>query len=172
MSLLGGRSSPAVRRLTPLGPGGRPFARWRPAAALLGAGATLVAAVLLTSDRAPGLLRRLSSRIDSGSSRAAQLASETRPQSDFEIHILVWAGVTVLVGLAMWSSRSLLVSAMTVLATSVMAERAQLLLTSSREMQLGDVVANTIGVLTGLGLVSGLAILMGWRDPDGEPPTR
>jgi VanZ family protein len=160
--------STAARRMSPLGPGGRPFAGWRPAVALLGVGAMLATAVLLMSDRAPGLLRRLSSRIDSGSSRAARLAAETRPQSDFEIHILVWAGITVLVGLAMWSSRSLLVSAVAVLALSVGAERAQLLVTSTREMQLGDLVANTIGVLTGLGVVSGLSILMGWKDPDGQ----
>jgi VanZ family protein len=127
----------------------------------------LATAVLLLSDRAPGFLQRLSSRIDSGSSRAARLAAETRPQSDFEIHVVVWAGITVLVGLAMWSSRSLLVSAVAVLALSVVAERAQLLITSTREMQLGDLAANTVGVLTGLGLVSGLSILMDWKDPDG-----
>lgn len=155
----------ASARLSPLGPGGRPFARWRPAAALLAMGAMLASAVLLMSDRAPGLLRRLSARIDTGSSRAAHLARETRPQSDFEIHVLVWAAITVLVGLAMWSNRSLLAAAIVVLAASVLAERAQEVLTQTRELQFGDVVANSIGVLAGLGLVSGLSILFGWKDP-------
>ena len=121
------------------------------------------------SDRAPGLLERISSRIDAGSSRAAAVASQTRPQSDFEIHIVLWALITVVVGLTMWSNRSVLASAIVVLMASVVAERAQEALTASREMQLSDVVGNTIGVLAGLGLVTGLAILMDWRDPNPEP---
>ena len=154
-------------RLSPLGPGGRPFARWRPVAALLSTGAFLASALVLFSDRAPGLLQRLSDRVDAGSSRAAHLAAQTRPQSDFEIHLFVWVVVTVLVGLAMWSNRSLLVSAVAVLVISILAERAQDLLTQTRDLQISDVVANAIGVSAGLGLVSGLAILLGWKDVAG-----
>ena len=132
---------------------------------LLGAAVLLGSATLLLSDRAPGLLGRVSRRIDAGSSRVARLASETRPQSDFEIHVLIWALVTVLVGLAMWSNRSLLASAVAVLAASVVAERAQEALSTTREMQLSDLVANGMGVLAGLGAVTCLAILMGWKDP-------
>ena len=164
-------SPPAARRLSPLGPGGRPFARWRPLAAVLAAAALLASAVLLLSDRAPGLLRRLSARIDAGSSPTAQLASEARPQSDFEIHVLVWAVVTVLVGLAMWSSRSLLASAITVLILSVAAEKAQELLSDTRHVEIADLVGNVIGVSAGLGVVSGLAILFGWRDEPRLPRT-
>lgn len=82
---------------------------------------------------------------------------------------MVWAVITVVVGLTMWSNRSVLASAIVVLAASVVAERAQEALTLSREMQLSDIVGNTIGVLAGLGLVTGLAILMDWRDPDPAP---
>ena len=164
MSPLLGPSAPAARRLSPLGPGGRPFARWRPLAAVLAAGALLATAALLLSDRAPGLLRRLSARIDAGSSRTAQLASETRPQSDLEIHVLVWAVVTAFVGLSMWSSRSLLASAIAVLVLSVAAEKAQELLTDTRRLEIADLVANVIGVSAGLGAASGLSILFGWRD--------
>ncbi|HEX2042208.1 MAG TPA: hypothetical protein VHF24_06180 [Acidimicrobiales bacterium] len=169
MSRLLVRSPPAARRLSPLGPGGRPFARWRPFAALLAAGAFLASTVLLLSDRAPGLLRRLSARIDAGASRTAQIASEARPQSDFEIHVLVWAVVTVFVGLAVWSSRSLLVSAIAVLSLSVAGEKAQELLTDTRHLEIGDLVANVVGVSAGVGVVSGLAILLGWKD---EPRRR
>ncbi len=165
------RSPPATRRLSPFGPGGRPFARWRPLAALFAAGALLASGVLLLSDRAPGLLRRLSARIDAGSSRTAQIASEARPQSDFEIHVLVWAVVTVFVGLAMWSSRSLLASAIAVLLLSVAAEKAQELLTATRGLEVADVMANVLGVAAGLGAVSGLAILLGWRDEPRRPHT-
>ena len=122
------------------------------------------------SDRAPGLLRRLSARIDPGSSRAAQLASQARPQSDFEIHVFLWAIVTVFVGLAMWSSRSLLASAVGMLVLSVAAERAQGILTQTRDLQAADLVANLFGVSAGLGLVSGLAILLGWQDEPRPPP--
>ena len=151
--------------VSPLGPGGRPFARWRPAAALLSLGALLISAVLLMSDRAPGLLSRVSARIDAGSSRAARLAAGTRPQSDFEIHIIVWAVIALLVGLTMWSNRSLVASAIVVLLASVIAERAQAALTTTRELQLSDLVGNTLGVLAGVGLVTCLAALMDWKDP-------
>jgi hypothetical protein len=132
--------------------------------ALASVGTAMVGALVLMSDRAPGLLERISRRIDAGSSRAAQVASQTRPQSDFEIHIVLWAVITVVVGLTMWSNRSVLASAIVVLMASVVAERAQEALTASREMQLSDIVGNTVGVLAGLGLVTGLAILMGWVD--------
>ena len=138
--------------------------------ALVAVGNALVVGVVLMSDRAPGLLDRISRRIDTGSSRAAQLASQARPQSDFEIHIVLWAVVTVLVGLTMWSNGSVLASAILVLTASVVIERAQEAFTLYREMQVGDLVANTIGVLTGLGLVTGLAIVMGWQDGYPEPP--
>src|SRR5205085_176541 len=111
----------------------------RPAMALASVGTAMVGAMVLMSDRAPGLLERISRRIDAGSSRAAQVASQTRPQSDFEIHIVLWAVITVVVGLTMWSNRSVLASAIVVLMASVVAERAQEALTISREMQLGDV---------------------------------
>lgn len=123
------------------------------------------------SDRAPGLLRRLSARIDAGSSGAAQLASQARPQSDFEIHVVLWTIVTVFVGLAMWSSRSLLASAGGVLVLSVAAERAQGILTQTRDLQAADLVANFVGVSAGLGLVSGLAILLGWQDEPRQLPS-
>lgn len=162
-------SPPATRAPTPLGPGGRPFAGWRPLAALSSVGWMLVAAIVLVSDRAPGLLRRLSDRIDVGSSRTAELAAQARPESDFEIHVYLWAAVALFVGLASWSNRSLLVSAIGVFALSVVAERAQDALSHTRDAQFGDLVANLVGVLAGLGLVCGLAILMGWRD---APPPR
>ncbi len=156
--------SSSARRVSPLGPGGRPLARWRPLAALFATGALVASTVLFLSDRAPGLLRRLSARIDAGSSRTAQIASEARPRSDFEIHLLVWAAVTVFVGLAMWSSRSLLASAIAVLVLSVAVETAQELLTDTRKFEIADLVANVFGVSAGLGLVSGLSILLGWKD--------
>jgi len=131
--------------------------------------ALVPSAVLLLSDRAPGLLRRLSTRIDTGSSRAVRVASQTLPQSDFEIHVFVWAVVTVLLGLAMWSNRSVLISAVAVFVGSVLAEWAQQVVTTTRDLEVPDLVANGFGALAGLGAVCGLAILMGWNDPPAQP---
>ena len=44
------------RVLTPLGPGGRPMARWRPITALLAVVALFAVVAVMLSDRAPGLL--------------------------------------------------------------------------------------------------------------------
>ncbi|MGI9021695.1 MAG: hypothetical protein ACR2HV_00385 [Acidimicrobiales bacterium] len=159
------RDHPAVTPLSPLGPGGRPLARWRPATAALSAIALAGAAALLLSDRAPGFLRRISVRIDGGASPASKAASRARPQSDFEIHVVVWAAVAVLIGLTMWSNRSVLVSVVAVFVASLVTEVAQDLVTSTRNLQVPDVVANGFGSMAGLGLVCGLAILMGWSDP-------
>ncbi|MDQ3978611.1 MAG: hypothetical protein M3314_03540 [Actinomycetota bacterium] len=153
-----------MRRLSPLGPGGRPFAGWRPLAALLGVGTLLAVAVVLLSDRAPGVLSWFSTRIDAGSSRAASVASEFRPRTAFQLHLLIWAVVTALVGLAMWSSTSVLAAAIAILALSLGAERAQDVLTQTRSMQISDAIANVFGVLAGLGFVSGVSTLFGWKD--------
>jgi hypothetical protein len=59
-----------------------------------------------------------------------------------EIHVFLWVIVTVFVGLAMWSSRWLLASAGGVLVLSVAAERAQDILTQTRDLQAADLVAS------------------------------
>lgn len=159
------RSSPS---LSPLGPGGRPFARWRPVAALAAAAALLVAALVLLSDRAPGLLAWLSDRIDAGSSRAAQVASQVQPRTAFQIHLVLWTVVTALVGLAMWSSASVVGAAAVLLVLSLASEWAQDALTQARSMQASDAVANVFGVLAGLGVVTAVATLFGWRDKPGQ----
>lgn len=78
--------------------------------------------------------------------------------------MFLWAVVSVFVGLAMWSNGSLVTSATGVLLLSAAAERAQNVLTQSRALEMADVVANIVGVSAGFGLVSGLAILFGWKD--------
>ncbi len=124
----------------------------------------LAAAVVLLSDRAPGSLAWFSDRIDAGSSRAAQVASQVQPRTAFQIHLLLWAVVTALVGLAMWSSPSVLGAAVAVLVLSLASERAQDVLTQTRNLQISDAVANVFGVLAGLGFVNGVSTLFGWKD--------
>ncbi|HET7718400.1 MAG TPA: hypothetical protein VFK43_00445, partial [Acidimicrobiales bacterium] len=126
-------------RPPPLGPGGRPFRGWRVVPLLLSLGVFAVNAVILLSDRAPGLFRRLSSRIDAGVNRAAGAAgvdvpagSVRVPQSDFDVHVVIWAVAALLVGLAMWSWASLVVGSAAVLVASVALELAQQAYSRSR----------------------------------------
>lgn len=155
-------------RPPPLGPGGRPFRGWRVVPLLLSVGALAVNAVILLSDRAPGLFRRLSSRIDAGVHRAAGAAgvdvpggSVGVPQSDFDVHVAIWAVAALLVGLAMWSWASLVMGSATVLVASVAMELAQGVYSSSRSVQFEDLVGNTLGVVIGTGAV--VAFSLAWR---------
>jgi hypothetical protein len=122
-------------------------------------------AVLLLSDRAPGLLRRISSRIDAGVSRAAGAAGvdvsgrDVRvPRSDFDVHVLIWAVAALLVGLAAWSWLSLAIASATVFTASVALELAQRTYSNSRRVQFDDVVANGVGVVAGACLVAAFAL--------------
>ena len=152
----------------PLGPGGRPFRGWRVVPILLSLAAFAGNAVILLSDRAPGLLSRLSSRIDAGVHQAAGAAgvdvpggSVRVPQSDFDVHVVIWTVAALLVGLAMWSWASLVTGSALVLATSVALELAQPVFTRSRTVQLGDLMGNLLGVVTGTCAVAAFALA--WR---------
>jgi hypothetical protein len=140
----------APKAATALGSGGRPFARWRAlfsmVAALVLAGNTL----LMLSDRAPGLLSRLSARLEGSERAPARLVTGTPvPESPATVHIAAWALAMVAVGMAMWSWRSLLISGLTLFAFSALLEPAQELLTDTREMQAGDVASNALGIASG-----------------------
>ena len=159
---------PRARRFSPLGPGGRPFRGWRIVPLLLSLGALAANAVILLSDRAPGLFRRLSARIDAGVSRAAGVTGvevpggEVRvPRSDFDVHVLIWAVAALLVGLAAWSWASLLLGSATVFGSSVMLELAQRTHSNSRTVQFEDLVANAVGVMAGTCAVAVFALV--WK---------
>ncbi len=154
-----------VRRSSPLGPGGRPFRGWRAVPLLLSLGALAANAVILLSDRAPGLFRRLSARVDAGVSRAAGATgvdvpggSVRVPQSDFDVHVLIWGAAALLIGLAMWSWASLLLGSATLFGSSVVLELAQRTYSSSRTVQFADIVANAVGVIAGTCVVAGFAL--------------
>ncbi|HEV2760865.1 MAG TPA: hypothetical protein VGV86_14995 [Acidimicrobiales bacterium] len=157
-----------VRRLSPLGPGGRPFRGWRVVPMLLSVAALAVNAAILLSDRAPGLLRRLSARIDAGVSRAAGATGVDVPgtrvraaRSDFDVHVLIWGVAALLVGLAMWSWFSLAVGNGTLFGSSVVVELAQRSYSNSRTVQFDDVVANAVGVVAGTCAVAAFALV--WK---------
>jgi multisubunit Na+/H+ antiporter MnhG subunit len=155
-------------RPPPLGPGGRPFRGWRVVPILLSVASFGVNLVVLLSDRAPGLLSRLSSRIDAGVHRAAGAAgvdvpggSVRVPQSDFDVHLAIWAVAALLVGLAMWSWASLVMGSAAVLVASIGIELAQQAYTRSRTVQFTDVLGNTVGIVTGTCAVAAFALV--WR---------
>ena len=155
-------------RPPPLGPGGRPFRGWRVVPLLLSLGALAANAVILLSDRAPGVFRRLSARIDAGVHRAAGAAGVDVPgggvrvpQSDFDVHVAIWAVAALLVGLAMWSWASLVVGSAAVLVASAGLELAQDAYSRSRTVQFEDLLGNILGVVTGTCAVAAFALL--WR---------
>jgi len=127
--------------------------------------------VILLSDRAPGLFRRLSGKIDAGVTRAAGVAgtpSDIRvPQSDFDLHVALWGIAALLVGLAMWSWLSLLLGGATLFAVSVVVEGSQAVLTTTRTVQGADVAPNLLGVALGTVAVVVLAVL--WRPVQAAP---
>lgn len=132
---------------------------------LLSVGALSANAVILLSDRAPGLFRRLSARIDAGVSRAAGAAGVDVPgsdvgvpQSDFDVHVVIWAVAALLVGLAAWSWLTLFLASGAVFASSVVLELAQRSYTNSRTVQFADLVANAVGVVCGTVAVAGFAL--------------
>ena len=120
---------------------------------------------LMLSDRAPRLLRdvfgdaaeRLSERIDA----SARLPSTDRlPESDFLVHIGLWAVAAVLVGWTVWSWRGLLLGALTMLAVSMLVEAAQGTYSETRKVEVSDVIANALGV--GLGATVAAACYLLW----------
>ena len=160
---MSGRTEPGRR--PPLGPGGRPFRGLRVIPLLLSLCAVAANAVILLSDRAPGLFGRISARIDAGVSRAAGATGvdvpgrDLRvPRSDFDMHVLIWMVAALLVGLAAWSWISQFVASATVFASSVALELAQRTYSSSRTVQFQDVVANAVGVAAGTCLVAVFAL--------------
>jgi hypothetical protein len=155
-------------RAPPLGPGGRPFRGWRVVPVLLALVSFAVNVVLLLSDRAPGLLSRLSSRIDAGVHRAAGAAgvdvpggSVRVPQSDFDVHVAIWAVAALLVGLAMWSWASLVTGSAAVLVASAGIELSQQFFSRSRTLQFQDLLGNVLGVATGTCAVAAFALV--WK---------
>jgi hypothetical protein len=134
---------------------------------LLSLGALAANALILLSDRAPGLFRRLSLRIDAGVRQATDatgvyvpLSGRVRgPRSDFDVHVLIWGVAALLVGLAAWSWLSLLMASATLFATSVILEMAQGAYSRTRSVQFADIVGNAVGVAVGTGLVAVFAVL-------------
>ncbi len=120
-----------------------------------------VAAViaLMLSDRAPSALRqmfgsyaeRLSARIDAS---ARLPTTDQLPESDFLVHVGLWAAVAVLVGWTLWSWRGLAVGVVVVMTTSAFVEVAQGRYSTSRAVETSDLAGNAVGVVIGAVVVA------------------
>jgi len=156
--------------LTPLGPGGRPFARWRGLVALLALVAMATTVAVLLSARAPRVFDDIS---DGVSTRLDQRAPEARDaaeralrrtgveESDGVAHIGLWSGAMLLAGLATWSWGSLAAMVLVVLAGSTGLELVQERLSPTRITEWSDLVANAAGIGIGLALVVVITIVGG-----------
>lgn len=137
-------------------PRDRPPAIGRIFVGLLGAMAMLTTAALLLSDRAPGFLRstfgervrRLWGRIDAGN-RVELAAGSEATQPDFMVHVALWAVVTVLIGLTIWTWRGLVFAVAVLVATSLGLELAQGRYAPSRNVEASDALANVVGIALG-----------------------
>lgn len=156
--------------LTPLGPGGRPFARWRGLATLLAILALVAVVAVLLSARAPGVIGEVSDRVATRVDRNAPKASAAAQRAlarrgvkehDTLAHIGLWAGAMILVGLASWSWRSLIASAFVLLAGSTALELFQQRLSPTRISEWADVVSNVTGLAVGLAATIALTSVSG-----------
>jgi len=156
--------------LTPLGPGGRPFARWRGLVTLLALVAMAAAVAVLLSARAPGVFADVSdgvsTRLDQRAPEASDAAEQTVrrtgvEESDALAHIGLWSGAMLLAGLATWSWGSLAAMVLVVFAGSTGLELVQERLSPTRTSEWSDLVANAVGIGIGLALVLVITIVGG-----------
>lgn len=144
-----------------MSPRHRPPTVLRALCALLGLGAIAFAVALMLSDRAPGLLsdlfgedvRRLWGRIDA-SQRTRVLDDAELPETDFVIHVIVWAVVVTLAATSIWTWAGLILAAVGGFTGSVALELAQGRFSDTRSVELDDVVANATGVAIGAGVAA------------------
>ena len=140
----------------------RPPLAFRACIGLLALGGLLFTGALLLSDRAPGLMRRvlggaaerLWARIDAAGAPTT-LGEEARARPDFVVHVVVWAVVTLLLALTVWTVYGVVLAMAGAFAAGVAIELLQGRWSHSRAVELGDIVGNGTGVIAG-----GLAALV------------
>jgi hypothetical protein len=163
---------PSIRRRHDAG-APRGLVRYRPPIGVRGLMAVVAlvacafAAALMISDRAPGVLvdvfgdtvRQLWDRVDA--SQRARFATEgSLPEEDFVVHAVVWASITGLVALAIWTWVGLVGAMIGVFGLSVAIELAQGRFSSTRSVESVDVVANGVGVAAGAAAAG--MVFVGW----------
>jgi hypothetical protein len=134
---------------------------------LFAVGAALFNVALMLSDRAPGVIQRifgdfavrLSNRLNQ-SERIGSLTEGRNPGNDAIVHIGVWAVAMLLLGLAIWRWAPLVIAAILLFLGSVFIEIGQGRYSSTRAVEMSDVVANGVGVT--LGVAAAAACYLAW----------
>lgn len=156
--------------LTPLGPGGRPLARWRGVLVIVTLLALVAVVALLLSERAPGAVGEVTDRVSGRlTSEAPETSAQARraldrtgiDEADTIAHIAMWGTVTVLVALTMWSWRSLVVALMVIVVVSTGVELIQETIAPSRITEWRDVGANLVGITGGAIVAVVLSFVVG-----------
>jgi hypothetical protein len=123
---------------------------------LLGVASVIFNTALLLSDRAPGFTRRvfggfatrLSDRLDANG-KAELIRDGGLPEGDAIVHIGVWAVATLLVALTIWTWRGLIYTTIAMFAASIAIELAQGRYSTTRNVEMDDIVANVVGIVAG-----------------------
>lgn len=140
---------------TPFGPGGWPFAGWRPWIALAGAVVALLIVPIMLAEGAPGLARDVAGWVRTSDNALARVADSLRlPRSAFEIHVVAWAAAGVVAGLVSWSWRSFALFGLSAVVASMALEVAQDVVTATRSTELSDAIGNAVGLTFGLGMAA------------------
>ena len=131
---------------------------------LIGIAALLFNVVLMISDRAPGITRRLfggfAQRLADRLDTTSTIEASDLPGNDAIVHIGVWAVATTLVALTLWRWSTLVPVAIAVFAASVAVEFGQGRYSSSRAVEFSDLLANAVGV--GVGIGAAATCMLGW----------
>lgn len=142
-------------------PSARPPMAFRSLVAVLALSAAAFNIALMLSDRAPGLSRRVFGGVAGGvldslrrSEVVRSLTEGRNPGYDALVHIAVWAVAMGLVGLALWRWTPLFIAASVLFVSSVVIEFAQGRFSSSRDVELSDVISNAVGVMLGVAACS------------------
>lgn len=140
----------------------------RPLAALA---ALLLAPVVIVgslSDRAPGAVERLIAKVQrKGSGLEDRLGLDVVDLGDAPIglwsagHLVLWCAVGVVAYAAVGDRLRVSALAVGLVSASFAAEVAQVLFTTHRAMQASDMIANTVGVVLGVGGAAVVAFVVG-----------
>lgn len=131
---------------------------------LIGVAALLFNVVLMISDRAPGITRRLfggfAQRLTDRLDTTSAIDTADIPGNDAIVHIGVWALATALVALTVWRWVALIPVGAVVFAASVAVEVGQGRYSSTRAVEFSDILANAVGV--GVGIGTAATCMLAW----------
>lgn len=123
----------------------------------------VVAVVLSLSERAPGLYREVRHTVMSlGGRLQTRVGVELARRDDIPIsaaffgHVVLWFVGAVVVGWATRRRVDRVVLGLVLVGAGAMLELLQALVTETRQLDVADVVANTVGVVSGLLVVTAL----------------